>query len=104
MGRSRRPVPFNLAQKLHDIRITLDLTQEQMVERLKHKRTPLFPGHVSGYERGVREPPLEVLLRYARLAGVPMEVLVDDSLELPRRFHYHKYPYWAEVLKANDDT
>jgi hypothetical protein len=26
------------------------------------------------------------VLRYARLAGVPMEVLVDDRLNLPERY------------------
>jgi transcriptional regulator with XRE-family HTH domain len=38
---------------------------------------------VSGYERGAREPDLIVLLKYARLAKVPMETLVDDKLKLP---------------------
>ncbi len=38
---------------------------------------------ISEYERGVREPPLPILLRYARLAGVPTEVLIDDELALP---------------------
>jgi len=83
MGRARRPTPIKLAGKLHKIRKALDLTQEQMVRRLSYKRTPIFPGHISEYERGVREPPLEVLLRYSRLAGVPMETLVDDKLHLP---------------------
>jgi transcriptional regulator with XRE-family HTH domain len=40
---------------------------------------------VSQYERGTREPPLPVLLRYARLAGVIMDVLVDDEMDLPKR-------------------
>jgi transcriptional regulator with XRE-family HTH domain len=39
---------------------------------------------ISGYERGEREPPLPVLLAYARLARVPMETLVDDKLNLPK--------------------
>lgn len=39
---------------------------------------------ISGYEPGEREPPLPVLLAYARLAKVPMKVLVDDELDLPR--------------------
>jgi len=40
---------------------------------------------VSGFERGKREPDLIVLLRYARLAKVPMEVLVDDKLSLAKK-------------------
>ncbi|MCP9496578.1 MAG: helix-turn-helix transcriptional regulator [Pyrinomonadaceae bacterium MAG19_C2-C3] len=37
----------------------------------------------SAYERGVREPSLLTLLRCARAIGVSMDVLVDDTLELP---------------------
>jgi transcriptional regulator with XRE-family HTH domain len=40
---------------------------------------------ISDYERGEREPPLPILLRYARLAGVPTEVLIDDELDLPEK-------------------
>jgi hypothetical protein len=38
---------------------------------------------VSNFELGTREPDLLVVLRYARLAGVPMESIVDDNLSLP---------------------
>ena len=33
-----------------------------------------------------REPPLPVLLAYARAGGISMESLVDDDLELPEKF------------------
>jgi transcriptional regulator with XRE-family HTH domain len=45
----------------------------------------VFASAVSGYELGTREPSLPVLLKYARLAGVSMDVLVDDELDLPAR-------------------
>jgi hypothetical protein len=32
---------------------------------------------------GNNEPPLPVILQYARVAGVHMEALVDDELDLP---------------------
>jgi hypothetical protein len=54
-----------------------------MVELLAHPK--LYPAHISEYERGEREPPLPVLLSYARLAGVCMDVLVDDELDLPAK-------------------
>jgi transcriptional regulator with XRE-family HTH domain len=38
---------------------------------------------VSNFELGTREPDLLVVMRYARLAGVSMETLVDDLLNLP---------------------
>jgi transcriptional regulator with XRE-family HTH domain len=83
MGTSRRPRPARLAVKLKAIRTNLDLTQEQMVERLASAKVSLRPGHISEYESDRREPPLPVLLAYARIARVSMEVLVDDELELP---------------------
>lgn len=83
MGRSRRPRPARLAAKLRQIRTALNLTQEQMFEQLGKTKTALYPGHVSLYEGGQREPPLPVLLRYARVAGVYVDVLIDDELDLP---------------------
>ncbi|MGB9180136.1 MAG: hypothetical protein WCB68_12890 [Pyrinomonadaceae bacterium] len=38
---------------------------------------------ISDYETDKSEPSLMVLLQYARLAGVHMEALVDDELDLP---------------------
>lgn len=83
MGRSRRPRPTRLAAKLRRIRVALGLTQQQMFEELGETRTPLYRGHIGEYETGSREPPMLVVLRYARVAGVPMECLVDDELDLP---------------------
>jgi transcriptional regulator with XRE-family HTH domain len=40
---------------------------------------------VSAYEVGTGEPPLPVLLEYARAAGVWVDVLIDDELDLPQR-------------------
>jgi transcriptional regulator with XRE-family HTH domain len=37
---------------------------------------------ISGYERGEREPPLPVLLAYARVGRVSVERLIDDDLDL----------------------
>jgi hypothetical protein len=38
---------------------------------------------ISAYERGVREPPSKVLLRYSSIARVWVNVLIDDELNLP---------------------
>lgn len=38
---------------------------------------------VSAYEVGTSEPPLPVLLKYARLTGVCVERLIDDEVDLP---------------------
>src|ERR1051325_3960910 len=83
MGRGSRPKPARLAAKLRQIRTALGLTQQQMHERLGETKTALYPGHIGLYESGQREPPLPVLLRYARSAGVYVDVLIDDELDLP---------------------
>jgi len=80
MGRNTRPRPRRLARKLRQIRESLGLTQAEMVKSLRLKG--IYQGHVSEYERGVREPPYPVLLKYARLAGVSTDVLIDDKLNL----------------------
>ncbi|HEY0049029.1 MAG TPA: hypothetical protein VGB68_07075 [Pyrinomonadaceae bacterium] len=38
---------------------------------------------ISKYERGVPEPPLYVLVAYADVANVYVEVLIKDDLDLP---------------------
>jgi transcriptional regulator with XRE-family HTH domain len=38
---------------------------------------------ISGYESGRREPPLLILLKYAGVAGISTDVLIDDELDLP---------------------
>jgi transcriptional regulator with XRE-family HTH domain len=45
----------------------------------------LTQARISAYERGVREPQLLVLLSYARVAGVYVDALIDDELDLPSK-------------------
>jgi len=40
---------------------------------------------ISDFERGVREPSLLVILQYANTAGVFVEVLIDNNLDLPEK-------------------
>lgn len=84
MGRTARERPRRLGAKLLQIRQTLSLTQAQMLVTLKLDKK-VFASAISGYELGTREPPLPVLLRYARLVGVSTEVLIDDELVLPNK-------------------
>jgi Helix-turn-helix. len=83
-GKSARERPKRLAAKLLQIRAGLGLSQNEMVEVLQAK-DKISRSMVSGYEVGRREPPLLVLLKYSQLAGVHMEVLIDDELDLPER-------------------
>ena len=82
MGEKPRQRPERLAEKLLQIRSALGLSQNELINRLG---VELAQNRVSDYERGKGEPPLPLLLRYARLAGVCLERLVDDELDLPAR-------------------
>ena len=84
MGRIARPKPQRLGEKLLKIRTSLSLSQDQMLELLG-MADERFRSAVSGYELGTREPPLPILLTYAEIAGVWVDVLIDDDLELPRK-------------------
>jgi transcriptional regulator with XRE-family HTH domain len=88
MGTKRRPQPAHLAEKLRTIRTRLGLSQEQMVERLNYRKSPLYASQISLFEQGKREPPVLVLLYYARAisttgGGEFLEVILDDEMELP---------------------
>lgn len=84
MGSSPRPKPERLPEKLLAIRVALALSQDGMLGRLGLDESH-FRSAISGYELGTREPPLPVLLRYARLAGISTDVLIDDEIDLPAR-------------------
>ena len=79
---SSRPQPLKLASKLRWIRMQMGLTQEEMAKVVKHKRSPVYPGHISEFENGSREPSLLVLLGYARAVKVPIDSMVDDEITL----------------------
>ncbi len=84
MGRAQRPRPKHLAAKMKRLRLALGYTQRQMLEALQDEKTPtLYENHINLFESGKREPDLPLLLRYARVAGVSVEMLIDDEMELP---------------------
>ena len=86
MGRSPTEKPARLAGKLVQIRKSMGLSQAEMVRTLRLEKS-LSREDISKYERGLRVPPLLTLLKYARVADVSMDVLVDDYIRLPQRFH-----------------
>jgi transcriptional regulator with XRE-family HTH domain len=84
MGRKHQQTLRNLSSKLHQIRVLLGLTECEMIERLGRPRS-VSERHIRAYELGKCEPSLAVLLRYARIASVPLDLLADDELRLPER-------------------
>ena len=84
MKKASRTKSGRLAKKLRKIRLDLGLSQSQILERLGFA-DQLFRSNISQYERGHRVPSPPVLLAYARLANVDLEVLIDDELDLPAK-------------------
>ena len=84
MGMRPRQKPKRLAEKLLAIRTGLGLSQAETVKHLDVEGM-VVPGQISEFETGKREPSLPILLRYARAAGVCLDVIVDDELDLPTK-------------------
>jgi transcriptional regulator with XRE-family HTH domain len=83
-SKQKRKQPERLASKLLEIRERLELSQGGMLRQLGLE-DELERDYISKYERGVLEPPLHVLLSYARAIGISTDVLIDDELDLPAR-------------------
>lgn len=83
---SARPRPRRLAEKLFQIRFSLGLSQKKMVKFLGVEDQIRYT-NISKYELNKNEPPLEILLAYARVAQVHLEEIIDDNIDLP-----HKLP------------
>jgi transcriptional regulator with XRE-family HTH domain len=89
MARGARLKPKRLAEKLVQIRTTLGLSQNEMIRRLG---VELTQNRISEYETGKGEPPLPILLLYARAVNVSTDVLIDDELDLPEKHAAKKRP------------
>lgn len=87
MGRRARLRPKRLAEKLRQIRLGLGLSQTEMHGRLGFD---IHYSRISEYELGKNEPALPILLKYARIAGVIVDVLIDDELDLPTKLSKRK--------------
>lgn len=71
-----------LGEKLLTIRTALGMSQNGIIRHLG-LGDELTQAEWSAYERSVRIPSLPVLLMISELAGVWMDVIVNDNLDLP---------------------
>jgi len=55
-----------------------------MLVRLGFEEKP-YRTAISGHELGTTEPPLPPILKYARVAGISTDILLDDELDLLKR-------------------
>lgn len=93
-----------MGEKLLEIRLQLGLSQGDMMRRLGEDEAKR--DYVSKYERGVMDPPLVVLLDYARIMsttgrGEFLEVLIDDSQDLPSKIPADPSKYFPPPTKKN---
>ena len=79
-----RRTPKRLAEKLLAIRLSLDLSQRGLIRKMGLEEE-LQQAEVSMYESGRRIPGILVLREYALLAGVWIDYLVADELDLPEK-------------------
>jgi transcriptional regulator with XRE-family HTH domain len=78
-GTQTRSRPQHLAAKLLAIRQNLGVTQTEMAKLLE---SAVHSKHLSELVSGRREPNLLVLLRYARVANISVDSLIDDTVSL----------------------
>ena len=78
--KTRLKVKF-LPQKLKQIREHLKFSQNEMLRHLGYEKT-FDRSTISHYESGEREPPLPVLLAYARSVRIAVDDLIDDEVSL----------------------
>jgi transcriptional regulator with XRE-family HTH domain len=84
MARGAREKPKRLAEKLLTIRNTLGLSQSEMLKLLgAEDRMDYY--RISEFESGKGEPSLIILLSYAQVAGVCVDVLINDKIDLPAK-------------------
>lgn len=84
MGSVARWRSKRLAEKLLHIRTALGLSQNGMLRQLGLSEE-MFQARISSFELGTREPPLPVLLAYARAANIYVDALIDDDIDLPEK-------------------
>jgi len=97
---SARPRPRRLAEKLLQIRQRLGLSQSEMIKQMGVADMIHYP-NISKYELDKNEPPLMILLAYAKLAQIHLEVIVDDEIDLPRELP-GTFDYQARLAQEHE--
>lgn len=82
MGTTARRKPKRLAEKLLAVRVGLGLSQNGLIRQMGLAKD-VTQAEISMFERGIRVPPLPILLEYSKVANVYLEILVADELDLP---------------------
>ena len=84
MGKAPSYKPARLGEKIVEIRRQLGLSQNGLIRYLGLSDY-LFQGDISAYELGNRVPDLRTLLFLSQAAGVYVDVVIDDALDLANK-------------------
>lgn len=84
MGKAPSYKPARLGEKIVEIRRQLGLSQNGLIRHLGLS-DELFQGDISAFELGNRTPDLRTLLLLSQAAGIYVDVLIDDSVDLPKK-------------------
>ena len=84
MAKVAREKPEKLPEKLKQIRLALNLSQNEMLNALGLAEKS-YRSAISGYELGTKEPSLITILKYAQLANISTDILLNDEMNLPKR-------------------
>lgn len=100
MGSYARRRPQRLAEKLLEIRKAFGDSQNGLIRRL-NLTNELTQSDISAFERGTREPPLSVLLKYSEIARIWVNALIDDAVDLPQELPSRKMHEGIKSLTSN---
>ena len=87
MAHGKQERPKRLAKKLIKIRAKLGFSQAEMAEALERQGARADRTYISRYESEHRVPGLLTVKAYAKIAGVSIEQLVEDELDLPAKYN-----------------
>lgn len=85
MGSASRVKPKKLPGKLLAIRQHLSYTGQEIAAKLSDNDIKVQRTDIPRFEKGIREPSLIILLRYAKLFGISTDDLIDDEVDLPTK-------------------
>jgi transcriptional regulator with XRE-family HTH domain len=100
MGTHARRRPKRLGEKLLQVRIAFGDSQNGLIRRLD-LNDELSQSDISAFERGTREPSLDILLKYSELARVWVNTLIDDAVDLPEDIPSNKMREGVRRMTSN---
>jgi hypothetical protein len=81
MGTGTRPKPLDSVTATN---VALGLSQK-WVSQLSDLQDDIPFHEISSSEQSTHEPALPILLKYTEAAGICVDVLIDDELDLPKK-------------------